>query len=219
MKKIGLSTRFPLLLAFMWLALSSAEALAQSKTSSTFNEFKDWVSRTTSSASDKTEEEWEQVKTEYKDLTSRLDKEEDKLSASAKKEYKQLKADFSKTEAGLKTRWQNMKASESMASQSSLSAQTMLGEKYGNIESLEPHQMKDAYREFIMHVRANSNNWTDADWKQAKNVYQQLSDKREGMMNIPTSDEASIQTLQAEFNAMRGGHEIKESYKSVRGKN
>jgi gas vesicle protein len=96
--------------------------------------------------------------------------------------------------------------------------QEMLG-TYANVEQLTVQNMEPAYTQFLRQTRAKRREWTQRDWDYATAVFNRLNTRyRTVRLDLPARNEIRIKALQAEYEALETGRDLKDLGKAVKGK-
>jgi len=90
---------------------------------------------------------------------------------------------------------------------------------YNAVEQLTPATIEPAYTQFMREVRARRREWSQRDWDYATAIYRRLNDQlKQVRLDVKGRDELHIRALQAEFNALETGRDVKDIGKAVRDK-
>lgn len=83
-------------------------------------------------------------------------------------------------------------------------AQALLGPYAGQVASLTPATIGEAYGQLLRATRAQHAIWQARDWDYAQAVYRSLNDQLARIrLDLPARDELRIRAWQAEFTALR----------------
>ncbi len=83
----------------------------------------------------------------------------------------------------------------------------LMGPYSGQLHSLTPADLPNAYAQLVRAARSQRAAWTDRDWDYARAVYARLNDQvKQIRMDLPARDELRIRARQAEFVALQAGH-------------
>ncbi|MBC5992137.1 hypothetical protein [Pontibacter cellulosilyticus] len=173
-------------------ACSSAKE-AEMETEDALSDFRSWVSNTTSNLADKTEEDWQRAKADFRTRTNELDQMEDNFSSEVKEEYKQLKQQFNDADS----RYMDTRQQAQMVEWQS----SLLG-SYADLSTINNTNVREAYITFMENVRQNKGTWADEDWEMAKMVLETLNKRKAELSDIPTDTEVKIKALQMEFTTL-----------------
>lgn len=95
-------------------------------------------------------------------------------------------------------------------------AQELLG-SYAAIDQLTATDLDPAYTQLLRQTRARRREWTQRDWDYATSVFQQLNARyRATRLDLPARNEIHIKALQAEFNALESGRDLRDLREAVR---
>ncbi len=163
-------------------------------------DFGDWVNNTTANVADRTAEDWQQAKEDFKKRTQELDQKQNSFSDDVKQQYQDLKQKF--TEADEMYQRSHMEAERA-------EWQRRLLGRWADQASINESNVQEAYTTFMENVRALHDNWTDQDWEMAKMVLNTLNERRKTITgDVPTDTEVKIKALQMEFNTLETAADI-----------
>ncbi len=194
------------ILAFMLLLnglLSGCSASKEQEIGDDISDFRTWVTMQTQNIADRTEEDWQRTKDDFKLRTQELDDQQENFTDEIKQEYEQLKEQFNKAD---EERARNLAQREALESWQ----QELLGD-YADRNTITAANVREVYIAFMENVRAKHQNWTDQDWEMAKMVRDSL-DKRKDEVDegLPTDDEVKIKALQMEFRTLETSDDVKD---------
>ncbi|TPE43236.1 hypothetical protein [Pontibacter mangrovi] len=181
-------------LSFM-LVLASCSATKEQQVEDELADFRNWVSNATANVADRTEEDWERARADFKTRTQELDQKSENFSEELKQDYKNLKAEFQNADEEYR------RANEAPA----------LGEWEGNLlgnwanyDSINEENVREAYITLLENVRQQRGTWDDQDWEMAKQVMEKLNTRKNELdaSKIPTDTEVKIKALQMEFHTL-----------------
>lgn len=185
---------FITLLCLLSWSFSSCTVSREREVEDEMSEFRSWVNDQAATIADRTEQDWERAKADFRVRTQELDQRQDNFSAELKQEYQQLKDDFKDLEEERVKRRRALKIAEWEAN--------LLG-SFADKSTITGENLKQVYVQFMENVRSREGNWTDEDWEMAKMVLEQLNERKEEVDdNISTEDEVSIKALQMEFRTL-----------------
>lgn len=93
---------------------------------------------------------------------------------------------------------------------------TQLLGTYADISQLNATSIEPAYTQFMREVRARRKQWTQRDWDYATDVYRRLNERfRQVRLDVIARNEVHIRALQAEFNALETGRDVKDLGRAV----
>jgi hypothetical protein len=171
--------------------------------------FKEWVRLQSDKISTTTRAEWPTIKSDFARQSNKIESGFQNLSESSKRDFLELKTRFHELE------------SKPMADEVPLQAEEVkLREKellgsFGNVRTISPIHMREAYITFMQNVRAKRQNWTSRDWDYADYILQNLGKRKATVEEkLSTLDEIKIRTLIGEFYTLRSGQEFKEQQKA-----
>ncbi|RTQ47239.1 hypothetical protein EJV47_20310 [Hymenobacter gummosus] len=94
--------------------------------------------------------------------------------------------------------------------------QELLG-TYAAIEQLPVTSLEPAYVQLLRQTRAKRRQWTQRDWDYATAVFNRLNRHyRTTRLDLPARQELRIKALQAEFEALEAGRDLKDLREAVR---
>lgn len=189
-----------LMLLISLFAISSCTTTREREVEDELADFRTWVSQQTSQLADRTEEDWKQAKQDFRTRTQELDQKQDQFSDELQEEYQQLKQRFNDAD----------EAYERTRSEARMSEweRNLLG-RWADFATINETNVRDAYITFMENVRAQKENWTDADWDMAKMVLQELNDRKSEITgSIDTDTEVKIKALQMEFRTLETAADV-----------
>lgn len=185
---------FATILLSISLFMSSCSATKEQQVEDDLADFRAWVNNATSSAAERTEEDWKRAREDFKMRTQELDRKQENFSDELKQDYQDLKAEFQKADEEYQQRMTQEDLTEW--------EQTLLG-PWANLDSVNETNVRDAYITFMENVRANKQNWDNDDWEMAKRVLERLNERKDNISgNIETDAEVKIKALQMEFRTL-----------------
>lgn len=188
-KEMKLTLLVSLLLSI--ISLGSCTTTRETEVEDELGEFRNWVSRETSQLADRTEEDWEQAKQDFRTRTQELDQKQNQFSAELREEYEQLKQEFNEADESYMAARSEARLAERQ--------QELLGQ-WADMDTLNAANIQEAYTTLMENVRTRKAEWTDEDWDMAKMVLQQLNDRKDEInTDIDTDTEVKIKALQMEF--------------------
>lgn len=197
-KEMKLTLLLSLLLSI--ISLGSCTTTRETEVEDELGDFRNWVSRETSQLADRTEEDWEQAKQDFKTRTKELDQKQNQFSAELKEEYKQLKQEFNEADE----EYMSARSEARMAERQ----QELLGQS-ADLSTITAANIREAYITFMENVRTRKSEWTNEDWDMAKMVLQQLNDRKDEInTEIDTDTEVKIKALQMEFLTLETADDI-----------
>lgn len=185
-----------LLLALLSLCLifSSCSATKEQQLEDELSDFRNWVSNTTSNIADRTEEDWERARADFKMRTQELDQKEDQFTDELKQDYQNLKDEFRSADEEYQRNQQEPGIAE---------WERGLLDRWADFASINETNVREAYITFMENVRAKKGGWSDQDWEMAKRVLERLNERKAEITgNIPTDSEIKIKALQMEFRTL-----------------
>ncbi len=192
-----------MLLTLAMLAGCSTTKEAENDVQDELGDFRNWVNTTTGSVADKTEEDWQQAKEDFKMRTQELDQKQEHFSGEVKQDYQHLKQQF--TEAD------EMYQSSHMEAQKVEWQRNLLG-TYADLSTINETNVREAYITFMDNVREQRKNWTDKEWEMAKVVLNSLDERRKAITaDIPTDSQIKIKALQMEFHTLETGADASDN--------
>ncbi|MDX5436581.1 MAG: hypothetical protein LPK03_05265, partial [Pontibacter sp.] len=168
-----------LLIAFLSLCLifSSCSATKEQQLEDELSEFRTWVSNTTSNIAERTEEDWEQARADFKMRTQELDQKEDQFTDELKQDYQTLKDEFRSADEAYQRNQQEPGIAE---------WERGLLDRWADFASINETNVREAYITFMENVRAKKDGWNDQDWEMAKRVLERLNERKAEISgNIP----------------------------------
>ncbi|MCC9138194.1 hypothetical protein ACFSKU_00310 [Pontibacter silvestris] len=188
-----------LLLSFMAVVFG-ANAQTQSQVEQDLANLRTWMREKSNIADNKVREEWPNVKREYKELTSSLDRNASKLSDKSKEEYKELKSKYNEWEEENEAETVDLDGHKLERWEKDMTGTTQ-------ISRIKSANLRDAYMSLMEYTREYRRNWTALDWKYAEFVYGELNSRKSQVMdNLTNGDKIKIAALQVEFEALRKTH-------------
>lgn len=164
--------------------------------------FGSWVQAHAARLEDRTEEDWQRAREDFKFRTEVLDRKVGELSKEDVQAYEQHKERFKKLDAEF----------GQLAERRKLLApwkEDLLG-SYADMAVMNEGNVAEVYRFFLLNVREKHVDWNENAWHMATMVLQDL-DKRKSQLGaeLPSEDEVKIKALQMEFAAIEaaGGSE------------
>ncbi|OON68175.1 hypothetical protein [Hymenobacter sp. CRA2] len=96
--------------------------------------------------------------------------------------------------------------------------QELLG-TYANVETLQVENLDPAYTQLLRQTRARRREWTQRDWDYATAVFKRLNARYRAIrLDLPARQELHIKALQAEFEGLEAGRDLKDLREAVRDK-
>lgn len=96
--------------------------------------------------------------------------------------------------------------------------QELLG-TYAAIDQLPVTSLDPAYTQLLRQTRAKRRQWTQRDWDYATSIFKRLNARyRTLRLDLPARQELHIKALQAEFEALEAGRDLKDLGNAVRDK-
>ncbi|WP_299824509.1 hypothetical protein [uncultured Pontibacter sp.] len=197
MKK--LCTGFAMLLFIILAGACSSAKEAEMETRDELSDFRSWISSTTSNVADRTEDDWQRAKDDFKMRTDELDQMQSNFSDEVREEYQHLKQQFNDADSSYV---QSRQEANKMEWQS-----TLLG-SYADLSTINNTNIREAYITFMENVRENKSTWTNADWDMAKLVLESLNNRKQELRDIPTDTEVKIKALQLEFTTLETAADV-----------
>ncbi|WP_242927133.1 DUF6565 domain-containing protein [Pontibacter vulgaris] len=195
-----------LLLAFVLLTnslLSGCSASKEQEIGDDISDFRTWVNMQTEKVSDRTEEDWQRTKDDFKLRTQELDDQQENFSDEIKQEYAQLKQKFNDADE---------ERARTLAQRESLTTwqERLLG-SYADRNTITGANVRDVYIAFMDKVREEHKNWTDKDWEMAKMVRDELDKRKDEVDDDLTTDEqVKIKALQMEFRTLESSDDVRD---------
>ena len=193
-----------LLIAFLSLCLifSSCSATKEQQLEDELSEFRTWVSNTTSNIAERTEEDWEQARADFKMRTQELDQKEDQFTDELKQDYQTLKDEFRSADEAYQRNQQEPGIAE---------WELVFLDRWADFASINETNVREAYITFMENVRAKKDGWNDQDWEMAKRVLERLNERKAEISgNIPTDSEVKIKALQMEFRTLETAADVRD---------
>ncbi|MBF9254992.1 hypothetical protein I2I11_16935 [Pontibacter sp. 172403-2] len=163
-------------------------------------DFRSWVSTTTADVANRTEEDWEQARQDFRMRTQELDQKQNEFSEDIKQDYQELKQEFIDTDEMYTRSHQEAKKAEW--------EHNLLG-RWADLASINETNVQEAYVAFMENVRAKHQSWTDQEWEMAEMVMNTLNEhKKEINGDIPTDTEVKIKALQLEFHTLETAADV-----------
>lgn len=189
-----------LMLFFSTVVASGCTTTREQEMEDELGEFRTWVSQQTSQVANRTEDDWQQAKQDFSMRTQELDQKEDEWSAELKEEYKQLKEEFTRADESYERVRNEARKSEW--------ERNLLG-RWADMATINEANVREAYTTFLENVRAQKENWTNADWDMAKMVMEELNNRKSQITgNIDTETEVKIKALQMEFRTLETAADV-----------
>lgn len=189
-----------LLLFISLLTISSCTTTREQEIEDELGEFRTWVSQQTSQLANRTEEDWERTKQDFRMRTRELDRKEDTFSNELKAEYQQLKQEFGEAEAS----YEGIRSEARKAEWE----RNLLG-PWAEMSTINAGNVREAYITFMENVREQRENWTEADWDMANLVMEELNNRKSEIdATIDTETEVKIKALQMEFRALETAADV-----------
>ncbi|MFD2247668.1 DUF6565 domain-containing protein [Pontibacter ruber] len=191
------------LFLLMNFVLISCSASREQEVEGDLNEFRSWVNTQTANIADRTEEDWQRTKDDFKYRTQELDEKQEKFSDDAKEEYKQLKQRFNEAdEERARTREQRT-ALENWKKE-------LLG-AYADTSTITAANVREVYILFMENVRSKHKNWSSQDWDMADMVFDELGKRKEQVDDeLPGDDEVKIKALQMEYRTLETAGDVED---------
>lgn len=186
----------------MWLSIALFVALtaacsgtkeAEMETKDELADFRNWVNTAAANVADRTQEDWQRAKDDFRMRTQELDQVQDNFTDEVKQEYQQLKQEFNDADARYTA---NQQEGSLVEWQSSL-----LG-NWADMQTIDATNVREAYITFMENVRQNKGTWSDADWEMAGRVLESLNQRKSELSDVPTDSEVKIKALQIEFQTL-----------------
>lgn len=184
---------------FLFFILSSCTASREREEEGDLNEFRSWIDTQTSRLEERTEEDWQKTKVDFKRRTDELDRKQERFTEQLKADYQRLKEDFKEREK------ERDKLSE-RRTQLAKWEQELLG-AYAEPSSVNLKNIRMAYATLVENVRSRHENWDQEDWDMANLVLKDLNKRKEALGELPDEEEVQIKALQMEISAMETGDE------------
>ncbi|MDX5346273.1 MAG: hypothetical protein LPK19_03420 [Hymenobacteraceae bacterium] len=206
-------------LSFMLFSFSfgSCTTAKEREAESELQQFTNWVDRQSTQVANFSEEQWKDVKQEYKQQVDNLDQTEDKLSDEGKELYRSTKNQFQEWDRELEQRFAEEKRMKEQQTEMAMSAEMekeLLGDNM-DVNTLSAANMRDTYISFMQKVRRKKDNWTEAEWEQAEQVLKKLNNRKDQVSNLLSmKDKAKITALQMEFQSLQTGSDLEDVYKN-----
>jgi len=157
-------------------------------------EFRTWVSNKTANIADRTEEDWQKAKEDFKTRTQELDQKQEQFTDALKQEYQQLKQEFRDADDMYGRSRQEKRANEW--------ERNLLG-RWADMATINENNVGEVYVHFLAQVREKKGSWHDADWEMAEQVLERLNARKKAITgDIPTDTEVKIRALQMEFRTL-----------------
>ncbi|MCC9137767.1 hypothetical protein ACFSKU_02335 [Pontibacter silvestris] len=176
------------------LGLSSCATSRDQEVEDELSDFRAWVSSQTTNVANRSKEDWQQVKQDFKQRTEVLDEQQEHFTNELKQDYQQLKNEF----RSLDDSYERSRSEAKIAAWE----RNLLGQ-YADFSTINRQNVRDVYVTFIENVRKQNETWSNEDWDMAKRVLQKLNDRKSVIgQDLPTDDEVKIKALQIEFSAL-----------------
>ncbi|GAB3197292.1 hypothetical protein GCM10027293_11540 [Pontibacter aydingkolensis] len=172
---------------------------AERETEDVLSDFRTWIGNTTSNVADRTEEDWQRAKADFRTRTDELDQMQSNFSTEVKEEYQQLKQEFNDADI----RYMQSRQQSNLTEWQS----TLLG-NYANMSTINNTNVREAYITFMDNVRQNKGTWSNEDWEMAKMVLESLNKRKGEISDIPTDTEVKIKALQLEFTTLETADDV-----------
>lgn len=183
--------------SFVLLSVSGCTATREQEIEGDVNEFRSWVNAQTNKVAERSEEDWEATKADFRQRTEELDRKQERFSEKLRADYQQIKADFEERERerdGLSDKQARLAQWE----------RDLLG-LYANGASMSVLHVDKAYATFMGNVRTRHQSWGEEEWEMAEMVLEELNQRKEAFDDLPDETEVRIKSLQMEFEALREG--------------
>jgi hypothetical protein len=193
------------------------EAGIRDRAGNELSDFRSWVSNTVSRADDATAEERARIRKEFSQLSAQAQNSLSGLADDARNEFNQLTTRYEEWDAeqDRKMARQQQQQQQTTMAQDGRISEKLLDAPYRDINSLTASQVRDAYISFMENVRDNRKDWSEKDWEQVEQVLKQLNNRKDQVNEgLSTKDQAKILALQAEFQLLQSGQQIKEEIKN-----
>jgi Tfp pilus assembly protein PilP len=193
------------------------EAGIRDRAGNELSDFRSWVSNTVSRADDATEEERASIRQEFQQLSARAGNSLSELTNDARTEFARLTARYEDWDAEQDRKMMARKQQQEQNAmvQGGQMTEKLLDAPFRNVNSLTASQVRDAYISFMENVRDNRKDWSEKDWELVEQVLKQLNNRKEQVNEgLSTKDQAKILALQAEFQLLQSGQQIKEEIKN-----
>lgn len=188
------------MIVLLSVVLNSCAISREQEVEDELSGFRAWIDKQANNTADRTEEDWQRAKQEFKNWTTELDKQQEHFSGELKQDYELLKNEFrSLDESYERSRYEAKVAAWE---------RNLLGE-HADFATITRQNIQEVYVSFIENVRRQYETWSDDDWKMAKLVLQKLNERKSVVaQDLPTDDEVKIKALQLEFSALETAEEV-----------
>lgn len=194
----------PLLLVFMY-ACGDAD---RTDNSDNFENLEVWWEENTDSLQANTEQGWEEFKAEWKEQKAKVNR--DDLDEEDQREYDRMEQEVNQRDQENQTRWQTARRDNTKVDADGMEV-LLLGDSY-DWNSITAANMKDTYIAFMEKVRANNDDWTEAEWNAADAVFTKLQNKKDEVdENMDATDEAKIAALVTEYRTLETAADVSDS--------
>ena len=182
-------------------------------------ELRNWIGNKLDRAATATADERAVLRSEFNELTARIDRGVDNLAEESKEEYKELRNRFNEwdtEQARLEEERQNQQNQSAMdpAREREWTIQLM-GTSFENINNVPADQIDEAYVAFMQSVRDKDGNWGDTEWQYAQAVLDRLKERKHQLGSaLSTEDRLKVEALEAEFGTRKAASDVKEEIKN-----
>lgn len=177
------------------ILISSCSATREQSVEDELTDFRAWVNEQTSDLTNRTKEDWQQAKQDFRTRTAELDQQQDNFSDELKEEYKQLKQVFTDADDAYERSLRDKRMNE---------WERNLLERWADMTTINENSVGEAYATFLENVRLKKDGWNENDWEMANMVFEELNERKEEIAgNIQTETEVRIKALQMEFQTLQ----------------
>lgn len=169
-------------------------------------DFSSWVNDKVDRAASTARRELPRISEEFDRQSTRIDKAVDSLTVEGKREYSTQKVRYQRWA----TRQDSLDAAARRPATADQAQRRLLNEDV-NISKARPTELSDLYFRLIETMRADKQNWTQADWSAASAVLTRLNTRYEQVREqIPLEERLRIRTLQGEFRTLEKARDVKD---------
>lgn len=169
-------------------------------------DFSDWVSDKVDRAATTARRELPRISEEFDRQSRRIDKAVDSLTVEGKKEYSTQKVRYQRWA----TRQDSLDAAARRPATADQAQRRLLNEDVV-ISKARATELPDLYFRLIETMRADKQNWTQADWSAASAVLSRLNARYDQVRDqLPLEERLRIRSLQGEFRTLEKARNVKD---------